>query len=140
MIKSDFEYFVIPDLPDHIEIAKEQLLRGMHDGISYSYFGQQVTVVKMVTYGVIINSFKEIESAYVQDYEKMRGGKVWCISPVQLCNKDSLDMGERGNNKALIHESECMNFLDSQKHILSRSSKDKGDSFLSSVSTTRNGK
>ncbi|XP_002519439.2 UDP-glycosyltransferase 73C1 [Ricinus communis] len=110
-IKSESEYFVVPELPHHIEFTKEQLPGAM---IDMGYFGQQIVAAETVTYGIIINSFEEMESAYVQEYKKVRGDKVWCIGPVSLCNKDNLDKVERGD-KASIQESDCTTFLDSQR-------------------------
>ncbi|XP_055961356.1 UDP-glycosyltransferase 73C1-like [Mercurialis annua] len=109
-IKSDSEYFVIPELPHHIELTKDQLPAAMVDD---GGFGQRVAEAETATYGMIINSFEEMESAYVQEYKKVRKNKVWCVGPVSLSNKDKPDKIERGD-KASIQVSECMNFLESQ--------------------------
>ncbi|CAA7057622.1 unnamed protein product [Microthlaspi erraticum] len=39
------------------------------------------------SYGVIVNTFQELEPAYVKDYKEARSGKAWSIGPVSLCNK-----------------------------------------------------
>ncbi|KAF5953919.1 hypothetical protein HYC85_006775 [Camellia sinensis] len=40
----------------------------------------------------------------------MVGDKVWCIGPVSLCNKEALDMAQKGN-KASIDENQCLKWL-----------------------------
>ena len=66
------------------------------------------------SYGVIINTFEELEKAYVREYKKVRNDKVWCIGPVSLCNKDGLDKAQRGN-RASINEHHCLKWLDLQQ-------------------------
>ena len=48
-------------------------------------------VVEMVSYGIIMNTFEELELAYVKEYKKARMDKVWCVGHVLLCNKNDLD-------------------------------------------------
>ncbi|MBA0611255.1 hypothetical protein Godav_011955, partial [Gossypium davidsonii] len=64
------------------------------------------------SYGVVINTFEELESTYVKEYRKIK--KAWCIGPVSLSHKDELDKAERGN-KASISEQHCLKWLDSQQ-------------------------
>ena len=47
-------------------------------------------VVEMVSYGIIMNTFEELELAYVKEYKKARMDKVWCVGHVLLCNKNDL--------------------------------------------------
>ncbi|CAF1867946.1 unnamed protein product [Brassica napus] len=66
------------------------------------------------SYGVIINTFQELESAYVKDYKEARAGKVWSIGPVSLCNKVGVDKAQRGK-QAAIDQDECLKWLDSKE-------------------------
>ncbi|KDP29204.1 hypothetical protein JCGZ_16593 [Jatropha curcas] len=112
-VKSEYEYFVLPGLPHRIELTKNQLPQSMHSNMGR--FTEQIGVAEMVTYGIIVNSFEELEPTYVQEFKKARGNnKVWCIGPVSLYNKDKLDKVQRGD-KASIDEQECLNWLDLQK-------------------------
>ncbi|KAJ9184369.1 hypothetical protein P3X46_004101 [Hevea brasiliensis] len=77
-------------------------------------FTEQVKVAEQVTYGIIINSFEELEAAYVQEYKKVMRDKVWCIGPILLFNKNNLDKVQRGK-KASIEESECFKWLEQQQ-------------------------
>ncbi|KAL5075779.1 hypothetical protein RYX36_014763 [Vicia faba] len=71
----------------------------------------------MGSYGVIVNSFEELESAFVKDYKKVKNDKVWCIGPVSLSNTDSLDKVQRGHNNMNVSVDEWIHlkWLDSQK-------------------------
>ncbi|XP_021677408.2 UDP-glycosyltransferase 73C1 isoform X1 [Hevea brasiliensis] len=111
-ITSKSEYFEVPGLPDHILVTKEQLPEAMHQSVQI--FNKQVIAAEIVTYGIIFNSFEELEPAYVQEFKKARGDKVWCVGPVSLCNKHNLDKLQRGD-KASVDEYECLKWLNSQK-------------------------
>ncbi|KAH0886943.1 LOW QUALITY PROTEIN: hypothetical protein HID58_063039 [Brassica napus] len=113
-IESDKEYFTVPNFPDKAEFTKSQIpmitqgagvwkeiLDGIDDGDNTSY-------------GVIVNTFEELEPAYVRDYKKVKEGRVWSIGPVSLCNKEGVDQAERGN-KAAIDQEECVKWLDSKE-------------------------
>ncbi|KAL3754033.1 hypothetical protein ACJRO7_001299 [Eucalyptus globulus] len=50
--------------------------------------------------------------AYVQEYRKTKGNKVWCVGPVSLCNTGDSDKAHRGN-KSTINEGRCLKWLDS---------------------------
>ncbi|KAH9734913.1 UDP-glycosyltransferase 73C3 [Citrus sinensis] len=108
-VTSKSDYFVVPGLPDQIEMTKVQvpLMREKSKD-----FGELVLAADMKSYGIIINTFEELESEYVKEYKKTKGGKVWCLGPVSLCNKQDIDKAERGK-KAAIDVSECLNWLDS---------------------------
>jgi len=112
-ITSKTEYFTIPGIPDKIQVTKEQL----PGALSYDSkeFGEQVRAADKKSYGVIINSFEELEKTYVRDYKKVRNDKVWCIGPVSLCNRDGLDKAERGK-QASMNGHQCLKWLDLQQH------------------------
>ncbi|PRQ43680.1 putative hexosyltransferase [Rosa chinensis] len=109
-ITSEEEYFVLPDLPDRIEVTKAQLpathASNMED------FNEALLAAEMASYGIIMNSFEELEPAYVKEYKKVKKDKVWCVGPASLCNKDDLDKAQRGN-KASVNEHYCLKWLDS---------------------------
>ncbi|KAJ8754015.1 hypothetical protein K2173_001913 [Erythroxylum novogranatense] len=111
-VNSETEYFVVPDLPDRIELTKNQLPEAMHDDLKE--FGNQVIVAETLSYGMVINSFEELEQEYVNMYKKFRADKAWCVGPVSLCNKNNMDMLQRGN-KSSINGHDCLKWLDSQQ-------------------------
>ncbi|KAK7245054.1 hypothetical protein RIF29_39885 [Crotalaria pallida] len=112
-ITSESECFTIPGIPDQIQVTKAQF-----PGANYhrllKEFKDKVSDAEIKSYGVIINTFEELEQAYVNDYKKVRNDKAWCIGPVSLCNKDELDKAQRGN-KDSINQNHCLKWLDLHK-------------------------
>ena len=111
---SDSKPFVVPGLPDQIEFTKAQLPGNFNPGSNKDLIGFRETVreAEAGAYGVLVNSYEELEPAYVQEYRKAKGEKIWCVGPVSLCNKESLDKAQRGN-KASTDENQCLKWLDS---------------------------
>ncbi|CAJ1968843.1 unnamed protein product [Sphenostylis stenocarpa] len=112
-ITSKTEYFVLPGLPDKVEMTKAQL-PAQKTSEEWRQFYARTAAAEGVSYGVVMNSFEELEVAYARGYKKVKNGRMWCIGPVSLSNKDELDKAERGN-KASIDEHFCMKWLDLQK-------------------------
>ncbi|KAJ7972318.1 Glycosyltransferase [Quillaja saponaria] len=111
-ITSESEHFVVPDIPDHIEITKAQLPETLDPKLKD--FTEQLMDADVNSYGAIINTFEELEQEYVKGYKKVKKDKVWCIGPVSLCNKNELDKTQRGN-KASIDEHECLEWINLQQ-------------------------
>ncbi|MED6144963.1 UDP-glycosyltransferase [Stylosanthes scabra] len=113
-IKDEDEYFVIPGLPDEIEATKAQVLGPAAVDEFWNKFYQEIHVAEAATYGVIMNSFQELEPEYARMYKKLKNDKVWCVGPVSLSNKDHLDKAQR-DNKVSTEEWMHQKWLDSQK-------------------------
>ncbi|OMO89614.1 UDP-glucuronosyl/UDP-glucosyltransferase [Corchorus capsularis] len=111
-ITSDSEYYTLPNMPDKVEFTKSQLGAAMYGNLDD--FSLKMKQTEEASYGVIINTFEEMEPEYVKEYRKIRGNRVWCVGPASLCNKDDLDKAERGN-KASVEGYQCLRWLDSQK-------------------------
>ncbi|KAL5709725.1 UDP-glycosyltransferase [Ranunculus cassubicifolius] len=107
----DSEPFAIPELPDHIEITR-RLLPGSVN--KFSDLNEQANDSEKVAYGIMVNSFHNLEGAYIDKYQKAKQGKAWCVGPVSLCNEQVLDKSERGN-KASIDRNQCLEWLDSRQ-------------------------
>ena len=115
---SDSESFVIPNLPDEIRMTRTQLPSFLNeDGESdFMKMIKASTEIEERSYGVIVNSFYELEPAYADHYRNVFGRKAWHIGPVSLCNKVAEDKAERGLTKSSTEEKhECLNWLDSKK-------------------------
>ncbi|PWA43626.1 UDP-glucuronosyl/UDP-glucosyltransferase [Artemisia annua] len=69
----------------------------------------------MRSYGMVINSFEELEQEYVNEYKKLKRGKVWCIGPLSLCNDSEKHMAHRRKSDS-IYEQEILEWLDSRPH------------------------
>ncbi|XP_043699798.1 anthocyanidin 3-O-glucosyltransferase 4-like [Telopea speciosissima] len=114
-VESDSEPFVVPGMPHQIELTKAQLLGSVHDDDpSITEIRKQVREAERTADGVVSNSFYELETCYVDEYQKLMGKKAWCVGPVSLYNKEASDKAERGN-KAAIDEDQCLEWLDSRE-------------------------
>ena len=113
-VTSDSQPFIVPGMPQKIEIKKAQLPGAFVTLPDLDDIRNQMREAESTAYGVVVNSFNELEHGCVEEYEKAIKKKVWSIGPVSLCNKDKLDMFERGN-KASIDEKQCVGWLDSMK-------------------------
>ncbi|KAL1346028.1 hypothetical protein AAHE18_08G159200 [Arachis hypogaea] len=111
-VEDETEYFVIPDLPDEIEVTKSQVRAQVDE--NWSRFGEEIYAVESDSFGVIMNSFQELELEYERMYKKVKKDKVWCVGPVSLINKDQLKKVQRGNNVS-VEEWKHQNWPDSQK-------------------------
>lgn len=92
-VSDDFDSFVVPGLPDRIELTKAQLPNDFNpESVVLEDKEEHMRVADMSSYGLVVNSFEELESGYMEEYKKAKGDKIWCIGPVSLCNKEKLDM------------------------------------------------
>ncbi|KAK8318605.1 hypothetical protein V6Z11_A13G182000 [Gossypium hirsutum] len=111
-VTSETEYFVMPNMPHEVEFTKCQIPQVMYENLKQ--FSEERKKADLESFGVIVNSFEEMEPEYVKEYKKTREDKVWCIGPVSLCNKEAMDKAQRGN-KAPVDEQQFLGWLDSQK-------------------------
>lgn len=114
----DGQPFVVPNLPHKIEFTKSQLPRSLNPGPSSELndIRERVMAGETEAYGVVVNSFEELEGRYVDEFRKLKGGKVWCIGPLSLINKDNLDKAGRGSESFSIDkEQKLMKWLDSRQ-------------------------
>ncbi|KNA10627.1 hypothetical protein SOVF_142620 [Spinacia oleracea] len=119
-VSSDDEEFVIPNLPHEIKLTKFQLPEMMREQGDkqmtielMEVFGRALAA-EQKSYGVIMNSFYELEPEYVDCYNKVSGRKIWNIGPVSLCNRENEAKFQRGI-KSSIDEYDCLQWLDSKK-------------------------
>ncbi|XP_043711387.1 scopoletin glucosyltransferase-like [Telopea speciosissima] len=111
-IKSKTETFIVPGLPDQIELMKSQLPDETPSDLSK--LNERVRESEGNCYGVLVNSFYELEPAYADHYRKVIGRKAWNIGPVSLSNRDIAYKAQRGNI-TFINEHACLSWLDSKK-------------------------
>ncbi|XP_055830272.1 UDP-glycosyltransferase 73C3-like [Solanum dulcamara] len=107
-------HFVIPDLPDRIEVTKVQLPGAFNPAtLCVQDIRDKIRAAETSAYGVLINTFEGLEQRYVDEFKKLKNGRVWCIGPLSLCNKDSLDKTQRGNKAPFDEEDSLKKWLDS---------------------------
>ncbi|XP_049414793.1 scopoletin glucosyltransferase-like [Solanum stenotomum] len=115
-VSSDSETFAVPNLPHQIRLTTTQLSPfdlEEEEAIIFQIF-HEVREADLKSYGVIFNSFYELEPDYFEHYTKVQDNKSWAIGPLSLCNRDIEDKTERGK-KSSIDKHECLKWLDSKK-------------------------
>ncbi|CAH9057827.1 unnamed protein product [Cuscuta europaea] len=115
-VSSDSEPFTIPNLPHQLKLTKLQVPEHQRGGGEnpMTAFMKQVRYADETSYGVIFNSFFELEPEFAKYYRKVLGRKSWMVGPFSLQNRDIEDKSMRGK-KSSIGETECMDWLDSKK-------------------------
>ncbi|KAG5051391.1 hypothetical protein AAZX31_02G098700 [Glycine max] len=108
---SDSEPFVVPNLPDRIEMTRSQLPVFLR---TPSQFPDRVRQLEEKSFGTFVNSFHDLEPAYAEQVKNKWGKKAWIIGPVSLCNRTAEDKTERGKLPT-IDEEKCLNWLNSKK-------------------------
>ncbi|XP_019165282.1 PREDICTED: scopoletin glucosyltransferase-like [Ipomoea nil] len=114
-VSSDSELFTIPNLPHELKITKLQVSPFERSEVenTMSEFMRSVRGSEEKSYGVIFNSFYELEPDYAEHYKNVLGRRAWSVGPLSLYNRDVEDKAERGK-KSAIDEHECLKWLDSK--------------------------
>ncbi|CAI9104600.1 OLC1v1003306C1 [Oldenlandia corymbosa var. corymbosa] len=117
-VSSDSEPFVVPEIPHEIKMTRGEISvferqRDEQDTDLTRLFNR-VRESDVNCYGVVVNSFYELEKDYIEYYTKKLGRKAWHIGPFLLCNKEVEDKVSRGK-KLAIDEHDCLQLLDSKK-------------------------
>nr|XP_048322285.1 scopoletin glucosyltransferase-like [Ziziphus jujuba var. spinosa] len=113
-VSSDSEPFVIPNLPDEIKITRQKLPDFLKEESELSGFARKVEESKLTSFGIIVNSYYELEPAYADHYRNFLGMKAWHIGPTFLCSQGKEDKASRGQESS-IDEHECLKWLDSKQ-------------------------
>ncbi|KAM4098682.1 hypothetical protein ACJW30_07G096800 [Castanea mollissima] len=102
-VSSDSEAFVIPNFPGEIKLTRALLPDFTQQDVEtdFTKLLKEAAESELRSYGVVVNSFYELEPVYADHYRKVLGRKAWHIGP----------MGE----KASIDEHECLKWLGTKK-------------------------
>ncbi|XP_073147785.1 scopoletin glucosyltransferase-like [Henckelia pumila] len=116
-VSSDSETFTLPCLPHQLKFTRTQIspfdLRRRSEG-EFAELIFRSREADRRSYGVVVNSFYELESGYADHYKNFLGIKAWNIGPFLLCKDGDKEKGRRGRESA-IDEHECLAWLDSKK-------------------------
>ncbi|KAH7833180.1 hypothetical protein Vadar_003825 [Vaccinium darrowii] len=115
-VSSDDEPFLVPHLPHQIKLTKMQLAGDDRSESETDFTRLRIRMKEseLASYGVIANTFYELEPEYADYYRNVLKRKVWNIGPVSLCNREVEDKAQRGK-EAAIGEHECLKWLDSKE-------------------------
>ncbi|KAM0025068.1 putative scopoletin glucosyltransferase [Helianthus debilis subsp. tardiflorus] len=114
-VSSDSDPFVVPYVPHEIKLTRKQLPQT--DSEEFKVFLKviiQAVEAEAKSYGVIINSFYELEPEYVRHYREVLKRTAWHVGPVSLWSKNTEDKLERGK-KSATDEHQCLKWLDSKE-------------------------
>ncbi|XP_051130162.1 UDP-glycosyltransferase 1-like [Andrographis paniculata] len=101
------EPFPVPGLPDPVKFCRAQLPGMFNPGSFEAYdFRAEVRAAELQAYGVVINTFEELETSHVAEYRRLRAGKVWCVGPLSLAVSDDAERGENPDAE------KCLKWLD----------------------------
>uniref|UniRef100_A0A1J3JFG9 Glycosyltransferase n=1 Tax=Noccaea caerulescens TaxID=107243 RepID=A0A1J3JFG9_NOCCA len=109
---SSSEPFVIPDLPGDVVITEEQVIEKDEESVM-GKFMKETRESERDSFGVLVNSFYELEPAYSDFFKSFVAKRAWSIGPLSLTNRGFEEKAERGK-KASIDEHECLKWLDSK--------------------------
>uniref|UniRef100_A0A6P6FP93 Glycosyltransferase n=1 Tax=Ziziphus jujuba TaxID=326968 RepID=A0A6P6FP93_ZIZJJ len=117
IVSSDSDRFQIPNLPGDMKFTINQLPDVMEDvNTEFEKLYKTSKEVEGRSYGVLVNSFYELEPVYADHYKKVLGIKAWNIGPLFLCNKLSEQKTNRGvEQECSTDQRECLNWLSSRK-------------------------
>ncbi|KAJ4875944.1 UDP-glycosyltransferase 73B5 [Raphanus sativus] len=104
--------FVIPGLPGDIVMTAEQA-NVADDETPMGKIMKEIRESESTSFGVLVNSFYELESAYADFYSTNVAKRAWHIGPVSLCNREFAEKAGRGQKES-IHEQECLKWLESK--------------------------
>ncbi|KAK2434221.1 abscisate beta-glucosyltransferase [Trifolium repens] len=110
-LSSDSEPFLIPGLPDRIEMTRSQIPIFARNPSQFPY---RIKPLEEKSFGNVINSFYDLEPAYVDYIRNKLGKKTWLVGPVSLYNRSLEDKKERGKQPTMVVQS-CLNWLNSKK-------------------------
>ncbi|XP_023553808.1 scopoletin glucosyltransferase-like [Cucurbita pepo subsp. pepo] len=115
-VSTDTEPFVIPHLPGEITYTKSKIPVFIRDDVKndITEFFKRAQESDSTSYGVVVNSFYELEAEYADCYRNVLGRKAWHIGPLSLCNQEIEEKTQRGKESA-IDEHQCLKWLDSKK-------------------------
>ncbi|CAN0846401.1 Scopoletin glucosyltransferase [Linum grandiflorum] len=106
-VESDSEPFLVPELPDEVFLTRRQLPEAEREEDEFLVkFFRDAKESEWKSFGVVFNSFYELEPTYVEHYRKKLGRKAWHIGPLSLSRQ-----AKRGNEDS-IEEHNCLKWLD----------------------------
>ncbi|KAF8028065.1 hypothetical protein BT93_E0855 [Corymbia citriodora subsp. variegata] len=114
LVSCDSEPFIIPNFPGEIPMSGMQLPDFCKEETELTKFFKEMNESEKRSFGVIMNSFYELEPAYADHYRTFLGRRSWFVGPLSLCNKETQDKAQRGNQSS-IDQHECLKWLDSKQ-------------------------
>lgn len=120
-VEGDDEYFGVPELSFDLKLRKSELFVNLRNPNSYPLEGFVREEIKqsMKGWGILLNTFYELDSLGIDHIRNLTGRPVWSIGPVlppavfDDKGVDQESLNSRGK-AADIAEEECLRWLDSR--------------------------
>ncbi|KAJ6816311.1 scopoletin glucosyltransferase-like [Iris pallida] len=112
-LPEEAESFVVPGLPHKIEMFKSQIENLAEVRPDLLDIIIQAKEVEARCYGLVMNTFYQLEPEYVKHYTEVVGRRAWHLGPVSLCNSDMGEKAARGNGVSNEHQN-VLNWLESK--------------------------
>ncbi|KAL2537351.1 UDP-glycosyltransferase 73B3 [Forsythia ovata] len=116
-VSSDTEEFILPNLPHQLKFTRTQVPDFDREEIEND-FTKMLTKVKESetrSYGVLFDSFYELEPDYADHYRKVLRRNALHIGPLLLSNKGGEDDKSQRGKESAIDEHECLEGLNSKE-------------------------
>lgn len=108
-VKTDDEYFIMPDLPMQIAFRRTQIshtARAFQRFDPVSEFMRENRLLNLQSWGTLINTFYELELGHIDHLHKTTDRPVWPIGPI---------LPPEGFNYSKDESPGCLQWLDSQE-------------------------
>ncbi|KAJ8555127.1 hypothetical protein K7X08_012623 [Anisodus acutangulus] len=109
---SGITIFLVPGLPDKIEFKltqlTEDLIKPEDEKNAYDELLNQIRDAEDRSYGIVHDTYYELEPAYADYYEKMKKTKCWHIGPIShfssklIRKKELINVADESNSCAIV--------------------------------------
>ncbi|XP_028767650.1 scopoletin glucosyltransferase-like [Neltuma alba] len=115
-VSTDWDAFVIPSLPGEIKMTRTEVGHYVmrNEEPETMKFFEASEESNAESYGVLVNSFHELEHDYVEYCRKVLGKKAWHVGPVSLCRRHTDGKRERESEESNAKH-ECLKWLDTRE-------------------------
>ncbi|KAL9265800.1 Scopoletin glucosyltransferase-like protein [Drosera capensis] len=113
-IESESQEFLVPTLPDNIVLKRSQLPDLVKGKTDFDELFERLREAERRSFGVLYNSFYELEPAYADYFRKEMKRRAWHIGPLSLFNRELDDKAERGDRTS-VNAHKCLSWLNIQE-------------------------
>lgn len=109
-VGSETECFLVPNLPNKIEMKRCQLPEHVKIKTGYGELMKAIQESELKSYGTLHNTFYELEPAYADHYGKIKKHKFWHLGPIFQFFKKTETFNDSSSEQHY-----CLSWLDTQK-------------------------
>ncbi|KAK1355171.1 Glycosyltransferase [Heracleum sosnowskyi] len=114
-LKNDLDEFFVPNVPHKVKLCLSSIppYDREETDTEFAKLQTESKESELRSYGVIVNSFYELEPDYADHYRNVLNRRAWHIGPLSLCNRSTEEKAQRGK-RASISEDKCLEWLNSK--------------------------